>query len=170
MTPSSRIDTPVVKFILLMICRIDAGDMRLIPRQGPLIVVMSHVNFLEVPLIHACLYPRHAVGLAKRETWDNPLFGALANSWEAIAIDRDGADLLAMRKALSVLERGGILLLAPEGTRSGHGRLQKGHGGVVQLEGAVLRAKLTRNAVPLDHYASMFFAMLAPAAPPVSRR
>ena len=133
MTTSSRIVTPVVKFILSMICRIDAGDMRLIPREGPLIVVMNHVNFLEVPLIYAFLYPRYAVGLAKRETWDNPLFGALANSWEAIAIDRDGADLLAMRKALSVLERGGILLLAPEGTRSGHGRLQKGHGGVVQL-------------------------------------
>jgi TetR/AcrR family transcriptional repressor of nem operon len=30
-------------------------------------------------------------------------------------------------------------------------------------EGAVLRAKLTRNAEPLDQFASMFFAMLAPA-------
>jgi TetR/AcrR family transcriptional regulator, transcriptional repressor for nem operon len=31
-------------------------------------------------------------------------------------------------------------------------------------EGAVLRAKLTQNAEPLDQFASMFFAMLAPAA------
>jgi TetR/AcrR family transcriptional repressor of nem operon len=30
-------------------------------------------------------------------------------------------------------------------------------------EGAVLRAKLTRNADPLDQFASMFFAMLTPA-------
>lgn len=37
-------------------------------------------------------------------------------------------------------------------------------------EGAVLRAKLTRNAEPLDQFASMFFAMLSPAAPRVSRR
>ena len=37
-------------------------------------------------------------------------------------------------------------------------------------EGAVLRAKLTRNAEPLDQFASMFFAMLAPGSPPVSRR
>lgn len=29
-------------------------------------------------------------------------------------------------------------------------------------EGAVLRAKLTRNAEPLDHFASMFFSMLQP--------
>jgi TetR/AcrR family transcriptional regulator, transcriptional repressor for nem operon len=31
-------------------------------------------------------------------------------------------------------------------------------------EGAVLRAKLTRNAEPLDQFASMFFAMLQPPA------
>jgi TetR/AcrR family transcriptional regulator, transcriptional repressor for nem operon len=31
-------------------------------------------------------------------------------------------------------------------------------------EGAVLRAKLTRNAEPLDQFAEMFFAMLAPPA------
>ena len=31
-------------------------------------------------------------------------------------------------------------------------------------EGAVLRAKLTRNAEPLDQFAGMFFAMLAPPA------
>lgn len=37
-------------------------------------------------------------------------------------------------------------------------------------EGAVLRAKLTRNAEPLDQFAGMFFAMLAPSAPHVSRR
>jgi TetR/AcrR family transcriptional repressor of nem operon len=32
-------------------------------------------------------------------------------------------------------------------------------------EGAVLRAKLTRNAEPLDQFADLFFAMLAPAGP-----
>lgn len=133
MTTSSRIVTPVIRFILSMLCRIDAAEMRRIPRKGPLIIVINHVNFLEVPLLYAFLFPRAAVGLVKRETWDNPVLGALADSWEAIAIDREGSDLSAMHKALDVLERGGILLIAPEGTRSGHGRLQRGHGGVVQL-------------------------------------
>jgi 1-acyl-sn-glycerol-3-phosphate acyltransferase len=130
---SSRIVTPVIKFILSALCRIEADEMSRVPEAGPLIVAMNHVNFLEVPLVYAFLYPRYAVGIVKRETWDNPLLGALADSWEAIAIDREGSDLSAMRQALAVLERGGILLIAPEGTRSGHGRLQPGHGGVVQL-------------------------------------
>ncbi len=133
MTSSSRIITPIIRLILSLICRIDAKEMRRIPRKGPLIVIMNHVNFLEVPLIYAFLYPRHTVGLVKRETWNNPLLGFIADSWEAIAIDRTGSDMSAMRRALDVLARGGLLLVAPEGTRSGHGRLQQGHGGVVQL-------------------------------------
>ncbi len=133
MKVSTRIVTPVIKAILSMLCRIDAVEMRRIPSAGPLILVMNHVNFLEVPLLYAFLYPRYAVGIVKRETWNNPVLGALADSWEAIAIDREGSDISAMRQALEVLARGGILIIAPEGTRSGHGRLQQGHGGVVQL-------------------------------------
>lgn len=37
-------------------------------------------------------------------------------------------------------------------------------------EGAVLRAKLTRNAEPLDQFASLFFAMLARGAPATRQR
>ena len=37
-------------------------------------------------------------------------------------------------------------------------------------EGAVLRAKLTRNAEPLDQFADLFFAMLACGAPAARRR
>ena len=39
----------------------------------------------------------------------------------------------ALRQALKALEAGHILAVAPEGTRSGHGRLQRGRPGVVFL-------------------------------------
>jgi 1-acyl-sn-glycerol-3-phosphate acyltransferase len=38
-----------------------------------------------------------------------------------------------MRAATKVLKQGGIIGLAPEGTRSGHGRLLRAHPGVVLL-------------------------------------
>lgn len=133
MRPSARLVTPLVRGLLASVCRIDSRDMRAIPRGGPLIVAMNHVNFLEVPLIYAYLYPRDAVGLVKAETWKNPVLAALAYSWGAIPLDRGATDLKAMRLALDALAAGRILIVAPEGTRSGHGRLQKGHGGIVQL-------------------------------------
>lgn len=130
---SSRLVTPPIKALLSVLCRIDAGAIARVPRVGPLIIVTNHVNFLEVPIIYTQLYPRDAIGLAKRETWDNPLLGALANAWSAIPLDRGTTDLQAMRGALRVLEEGKILVLAPEGSRSIDGRLRRGHGGVVQL-------------------------------------
>lgn len=46
---------------------------------------------------------------------------------------RGEADLKALRWGLEALKAGFILALAPEGTRSGHGRLQEGKQGTVFL-------------------------------------
>jgi len=131
--PSSRLVSPVVKALLAGACRVEASELARVPRRGPLILVTNHINFLEVPLIYTYLYPRDIVGMVKRETWANPALALLANSWDAISLDRGATDLKAMRKALEALEARRILAIAPEGTRSGHGRLQRGHGGIVQL-------------------------------------
>lgn len=39
----------------------------------------------------------------------------------------------ALRQGLAALKEGYILAVAPEGTRSGHGRLQRGHPGVAMM-------------------------------------
>jgi 1-acyl-sn-glycerol-3-phosphate acyltransferase len=147
MKAASRVVTPVVKFLLGLACKVDDAELYKVPVHGPLIIVINHINSLEVPLIMAHILPRDAIGLAKQETWKNPLYGVLADVWEAIAIDREGTDLKAMRSALGVLERGAILIVAPEGTRSGDGKLRKGHGGVVQL---ALRSGAP--ILPVAHY------------------
>lgn len=122
-----------IKVILRLICRIDAAALNYIPQTGPLILVANHVNFLEVPLVFTHLQPRPVTGFAKAETWDNPVMRQLFNLWKAIPLERGEADIQAMRQALKVLENYGILAIAPEGTRSGDGKLRKGHPGVVTL-------------------------------------
>jgi 1-acyl-sn-glycerol-3-phosphate acyltransferase len=133
--------------VLGTLCRINAEELAKVPKKGPLIIVMNHINFLEVPLIYALLRHRAIVGMVKEETWKNPLIRILADSWEAIPIDRSGTDMKAMRKALRTLAEGRILVIAPEGTRSGHGRLQKGR------EGATMLAQLSKAPVlPVAHF------------------
>jgi 1-acyl-sn-glycerol-3-phosphate acyltransferase len=51
----------------------------------------------------------------------------------AIPLRRGEADIGALRKALELLKAGYIVAIAPEGTRSEHGRLQRAHPGVVLL-------------------------------------
>ena len=104
-----------------------------VPERGPLILFGNHVNFLEGPLLYTHLLPRPQAGFAKAETWDNPALRLLANLWEVIPLHRGEADMAALRRALEALEEGRILGVAPEGTRSGDGRLQPGQPGIIFL-------------------------------------
>lgn len=133
MTVRARLVNGTIRGITRILCRVDDAELTRVPERGPLILVANHVNFLEVPLIYTHLQPRPVTGFAKAETWDNPAMAALFDLWEAIPLQRGEADHLAMRRALGALRAGKILAVAPEGTRSGDGRLQRGHGGVVTL-------------------------------------
>lgn len=119
--------------LLRILCRIDKDQVDDIPLQGPLILIGNHINFLEVPIVYTALHPRQVIGLAASTSWKNLLFRFLFNLWGAIPIRRWDSDLSAIKKALAVLKAGGLLAIAPEGTRSGTGHLQQGHPGVVLL-------------------------------------
>ena len=128
-----RVVNTSLKGLTRILCRVDDSHLARVPASGPLILVANHINFLEVPLLYTHLMPRPVTGFAKAETWDNPAMAKLFDLWEAIPLRRGEVDLEAMRQALSVLQAGGILAVAPEGTRSGHGKLQRGYPGVVLL-------------------------------------
>ncbi len=115
------------------IFRIDDAQLQRVPDRGPLILVMNHVNLWEIPLIYAHLQPRRVHGMVLADRWKNPLLAWGLDVCESIPLARGEMNLDSMHKALEILQAGSILLLAPEGTRSGHGRLQEGHPGVVPL-------------------------------------
>lgn len=122
-----------IKRLTRVLCRIDEAQLARVPREGPLILVCNHINFLEVPLLYTHLQPRPVTGFAKAETWDNPAMALLFDLWQAIPIRRGEADVSAMHRALDALGEGKILAITPEGTRSGHGRLGRGHPGIVMI-------------------------------------
>jgi 1-acyl-sn-glycerol-3-phosphate acyltransferase len=115
------------------LCRVHDEEIWKIPRQGPLLLVANHVNFLDVPIFYTHLIPRSVTGFAKMETWNNPALGFLFSLGGAIPIRRGEVDRTAIGRARDVLRSGRILAIAPEGTRSGDGRLQKAHTGVAVL-------------------------------------
>ncbi len=114
-------------------CRVHAKSLAKIPLRGPIIIIVNHVNFLELPIIYPRIPSDLGVGYSKAENWDNILFRALFTNWDLIPIERDEVDVTAMRKGLRALEEERILFITPEGTRSHHGRLQQGKPGVVLM-------------------------------------
>jgi len=147
LTRTERAVNTIVKGAMSLICRVDAEQLKRIPAQGPLIVITNHINFLDVPILYTHTQPRPMRGFAKIETWDSPLFGPLFTLWNSIPVRRGEADMTAVRQGVSALKAGHILCIAPEGTRSGNGQLQKGHAGMVTfalLSGAPF--------LPIAHY------------------
>jgi len=133
MKASSRWVAPLVNGILGALCRIDAAELAKVPRKGPLIIAMNHINFLEAPLLYGHLYPRDIAGFAKAETWKRPIIGALARIWECVPVYRGENDMGSMRLALEALAMGRILNVMPEGTRSHDGSLGKAFAGIVAI-------------------------------------
>jgi len=115
-----------------MICIVD-GDFDKVPAIGPFLLAVNHINFMDAPLIASHLHNRPLTVLAKEETWDNPLLGALFTLWGAIPIKRGEVDRDAFSAALNALKDGKILAIAPEGTRSGTGLLKRGYPGIVVI-------------------------------------
>ena len=133
MSFATSVVNTTIKGITRIICRVEDEQLERVPSGGPLILVTNHVNFLEVPLLYTHLLPRPITGFAKVETWDNPAMAYLFNLWQAIPIRRGEPDRKALRLGLKALRDGKILAIAPEGTRSGHGRLGRGRGGVAMM-------------------------------------
>jgi 1-acyl-sn-glycerol-3-phosphate acyltransferase len=125
--------TSGLKGLTAIVCDIDTSEIAKVPAHGPLILYLNHINFLDVPLIYCRLLPRPVTGFAKSETWDHPLLGPLFTLWGAIPLHRGEADTTALRKGLEVLEKGQILGITPEGTRSGDGVLLRAHPGIVSV-------------------------------------
>jgi 1-acyl-sn-glycerol-3-phosphate acyltransferase len=133
MTISRRLLDVTTSAVVRLLCRVDAAQIGNVPLHGPLILVTNHINMLEVPVLQSRLRPRPMSGVAKAESWNNRLLGWVLNQWGAIPVRRGESDVGALRRSLEALRNGQILAIAPEGTRSRHGRLQRGHPGVVTI-------------------------------------
>ena len=138
---TERIVNRVIKILIHMICRVDAADLRKMPRTGPGILMTNHTTNIEGPAVYVHMRPRNTTGLAKIELWDNSLTRLVMNAWESIPLHRGRVDSVALRACIEALEGGTFLGVAPEGSRSKTGCLTKAHRGVAMLA--------TRTGVPV---------------------
>jgi len=124
----------IMKGVLNIICKIDCVEfVQALKNNKPLLVIFNHINFLEVPILVTHSYPLNVSGLVKSETWDNPVFSFIFNTFKAVPIDRRGAFSESFKKVCEKIENGFYMCIAPEGTRSKDGVLGKGKPGIIQL-------------------------------------
>jgi 1-acyl-sn-glycerol-3-phosphate acyltransferase len=105
------------------------------PQSGPLIVVANHMSNADPPLVAGWLTPklgRQMRILAKQSLFFWPV-GQVLRRLGAMPVRRGGSDIEAYRVALGVLERGEVLCIFPEGTRSRDGLLADAKPGAAML-------------------------------------
>ena len=87
MTLAYRVVTSSIKRLTRLLCRIDDAQLTQVPKQGPLILAVNHVNFLEAPIFYTHLHPRPVTGFVKAENLEHPFFGPLLFSlWGGIPV------------------------------------------------------------------------------------
>jgi 1-acyl-sn-glycerol-3-phosphate acyltransferase len=109
-----------------------------IPKKGPVILAANHRSFLDPFVVGVCVR-RPVYFVAKQELFKKRWQGWLLNRLGAFPIRRGEADEESMKTARMVLERGGVLVIFPEGTRirkGGLGRPKRGVGRLALETGA----------------------------------
>ncbi len=127
-----RVAMGIVRFLMWLLLRMKVVGLQNIPLQGGVILAISHTNFLD-PVLVGALCPRPVEAVSKLENLHLFFFGPLIWLYGVIPVRRGEVDRRALNEAVEVLRRDEVLLLAPEGTRSGVGRLQKGRGGLAYV-------------------------------------
>jgi 1-acyl-sn-glycerol-3-phosphate acyltransferase len=127
-----RIVHGLMRIITNIILKIDSSGVRPLPPTGPLAMVGNHTNFLD-PVLAYTVHDRYLKGMTAAETYHRFVFNIFAWAVEAIPVERGTPDRAAIRACVDALHAGMALYIAPEGTRSGHGRLQEGKAGVTLI-------------------------------------
>ena len=112
----------VVWFLFILLAGFRRFGCRNIPRRGGCIIACSHQSFLD-PVIIGFSSSRAVNYLARSSLFKRGIFAALIRSYGAMELERDEADMKALKKCVERLRRGEIVLLFPEGTRTRTGEI-----------------------------------------------
>jgi 1-acyl-sn-glycerol-3-phosphate acyltransferase len=128
--------------ILKIFFRLEKKGMENIPKKGGFILASNHSSYLD-PIAVGAACPRKLNYMAKHDLFAHPLFAWLLYRIKVFPVKRNSPDISALKEAIKRVEKGGGLLLFPEGRRRVNevpGELQPGIG--------FLAAKLDVPVIP----------------------
>jgi 1-acyl-sn-glycerol-3-phosphate acyltransferase len=122
----------IVRLLFRLLTRTEIRGAENVPKQGPFIVLTNHLSAIDPPLILAAI-PATITVFAAHTHRHEFFVGRLMDAMGAIWVRRGEADREALSAAITVLKEGGVIGLAPEGTRSRTGGLLEGKIGAAYL-------------------------------------
>jgi 1-acyl-sn-glycerol-3-phosphate acyltransferase len=135
----------LLRFIINLIAKVNVHGYENVPPTGSFVIATNHLGMLDAAMLYYVI-DRWDVFIPVAEKWEeNAFLRWMGTHFNFIFIDRFNPDLKALRRIISLMEAGNILVIAPEGTRSRTGAMMEGRPGV-----SYLAAKLNRPIIPVS--------------------
>jgi len=123
----------VFRVLFFLLTRVRVYGRKNIPTKGGYIAAANHLSIIEVPLAYCLLNRYDVTGLVAKNHQKNPFFRFIINNMDGIWLNREEIDTRALKAARDHLKGGGVLGVAPEGTRSDTGALLQAKTGIAFL-------------------------------------
>jgi 1-acyl-sn-glycerol-3-phosphate acyltransferase len=121
-----------LRLTLSVLTELEIRGRKNVPPGGPLIVAFNHLAHVDAMLMIAVMpYPVEPITLA--DLLSVPGTGQALRAYGVIPVNRDQVDRQVVRRALAVLQHGGVIMLAPEARRSVTGALEQARSGAAYL-------------------------------------
>src|SRR3972149_6560253 len=135
----------VANLVVHLIARVQITDIERIQRtEGPIIVVCNHLGRLDFIFTLALVNRDDLIIVVAEKYRKSALMRWVVRQLDLLFLERFEADLGTLREVLRRLQRGGFLVIAPEGTRSPTEALLEGKPGA-----AFLAAKTGAKVIPI---------------------
>ncbi len=122
----------MIRFVMNIIADVELVGLDKLP-PGNVLLAANHLGRLDTAVLLYAI-DRDDIIIAIAEKYKNhPLFGAMGRAVDAVWLNRFEADFSALREILARMQKGGLMVIAPEGTRSKTEALQQGKMGAAFL-------------------------------------
>jgi 1-acyl-sn-glycerol-3-phosphate acyltransferase len=121
------------RFLLGSLIRLEIIGMDKVPMSGAFIATGNHIGLIDALVVYYVLDRDDIIMMIAEKHRKYAFTRMLVKSVGAFFVDRYQADFVAMREVMKRLKSGGVLVIAPEGTRSPSGSLQQGRSGAAYL-------------------------------------
>ncbi len=106
----------LVYFTFFFIFKLNVYGIENIPKNGKSVICSNHASMLD-PVFLGLSIKRQIFFMTKKEMFKNKPLSFILKKLGTIPVDREGADLSAVKKSIKILRQENILGIFPEGTR-----------------------------------------------------
>lgn len=128
-----RIFRFIIRFLMNLLGHVELVGFDNLPRTGGYIIASNHIGRLDAALAYYIIDRPDVIMVVAEKYEKYAFYRWLVRITNGMFIDRQNADIRAIRETLRRLQQGGVFTITPEGTRSKSGNLLEAKPGAIYL-------------------------------------